>query len=65
VVASFAGVPNDDKLRYRVGQITYAFGKPEWDLGNRGVRCYIWMEGKTFTRSLKGAGTAGLPINYA
>ncbi|MDT5038079.1 MAG: hypothetical protein QOE03_3264 [Micromonosporaceae bacterium] len=63
VVASFAGVPNDDKLRYRVGQITFGFGKGDWDLGNRGVRCYIWMDGKNLTRSLKGAGTGALPIN--
>jgi hypothetical protein len=65
VIASFTGIPNDDKLRYRVGQITYGFGKADWDVGNRGVRCYIWMDSKTFTKSLKGAGTAGLPINFA
>jgi hypothetical protein len=65
VIATFAGIPNDDKLRYRVGQITYGFGKADWDLGNRGVRCYIWMDTKTLTKSLKGAGVAGLPINYA
>jgi hypothetical protein len=65
VVASFAGIADDDKFRYRVGQITYGFGKADWDLGNRGVRCYIWMEGKSFTRSLKGTGPNGLPINYA
>jgi hypothetical protein len=64
VIASFAGIPNDDNLRYRVGLITYSFGKAEWDLGNRGVHCFIWMGNKTFTKSLKGAGTADLPINY-
>jgi hypothetical protein len=63
VIASFTGVPNDDRVRYRVGQITYGFGKAEWDLGNRGARCYIWMENKNFTRSLKGAGVGLLPIN--
>jgi hypothetical protein len=65
VVAGYTGVPNDDKFRYRVGQIAYGFGKPAWDLGNRGVRCYLWMNGKTYTRSLKGAGPSGLPINFA
>jgi hypothetical protein len=63
VIASFTGVPNDDKLRYRVGQITYGFGKQAWDLGNRGARCYIWMENKNFTSSLKGVGVGSLPIN--
>jgi hypothetical protein len=65
VVAAYTGIPNDDKFRYRVGQIAYGFGKPAWDLGNRGVRCYLWMNGKTYTKSLKGAGPAGLPINFA
>jgi hypothetical protein len=65
VIASFAGIPNDDKIRYRVGQITYGFGKGDWDIGNRGVRCYIWMDSKSFTKSLRGVGTGGLPINYA
>jgi hypothetical protein len=63
VIASFTGVPNDDKVRYRVGQITFGFGKRDWDLGNRGARCYIWMENKNFTTSLKGAGVGPLPIN--
>jgi hypothetical protein len=65
VIASFAHIPNDDKFRYRVGQVTYGFGKADWDLGNRGVRCYVWMDNKTFTKSLRGVGTGGLPINYA
>jgi hypothetical protein len=65
VVADFTGVPNDDKVRYRIGQITFGFGKAAWDMGNRGSRCYLWMNDKTYTKSLKGAGTNGLPINYA
>jgi hypothetical protein len=65
VIASFAHIPNDDKFRYRVGQVTYGFGKADWDLGNRGVRCYVWMDNKAFTKSLRGVGTGGLPINYA
>lgn len=63
VIASFAGVPNDGNFQYRTGYISSAFGKEQWELGNRGVRCFIWP-GKTISRSLKGAGTAGLPINY-
>nr|WP_240939915.1 septum formation family protein [Planosporangium flavigriseum] len=63
VIAAYTGVPNDDKVRYRVGQITYGFGKADWDLGNRGARCYIWMQNKNFTTSLKGAGVGALPIN--
>jgi len=62
VVASFAGVPNDGNVQYRTGFISGPFGKPDWEQGNRGVRCYIWP-GKSLSSSLKGAGTGGLPIN--
>jgi hypothetical protein len=63
IVAAFAGVPNDANFQYRTGQVATPFSKPSWELGNRGVRCYIWT-GKNVNKSLKGAGTAGLPINY-
>ncbi|MGC9668185.1 septum formation family protein [Planosporangium sp. 12N6] len=65
VIASFTGLPVDDRLRYRVGQIAYAFGRADWELGNRGARCYLWVDNKTFTTSLKGAGAAALPVNAA
>jgi hypothetical protein len=63
VVATFAGIPNDSNFTYRTGQVATPFNKASWELGNRGVRCYIWLN-KNVTKSLKGAGTAGLPINY-
>nr|WP_277349852.1 septum formation family protein [Planosporangium thailandense] len=65
VIASYTGVPNDGMVRYRTGQITFGFGKADWDLGNRGARCYLWLDNKSLTRSLKGAGTRGLPVNTA
>jgi hypothetical protein len=65
VVAAFAGIPNDADFRTRTGQVATPFTKADWELGNRGVRCWIWNGTKTFTGSLKGVGTTGLPINYA
>jgi hypothetical protein len=59
-VATFAGVPNDADLRYRVGWISFAFGEVEWALGNRGVRCYAYKSAGR-TGSMKGIGPAGLP----
>jgi hypothetical protein len=64
IVAAFAGIPDDSNFRYRTGQIASGFTKSDWELGNRGVRCYIWP-GKNVTSSLKGVGPNGLPINYA
>ena len=64
VTAAYLGIPNDSNLQYRVGQITFPFGKEDWELGNRGVRCYLWITSRVLTKSGKGAGTAGFPINY-
>lgn len=64
VVATFAAIPNDSNFQYRTGQVASPFSKAAWELGNRGVRCFIWTP-KNVSNSLKGAGPGGLPINYA
>jgi hypothetical protein len=63
VVGTYANIPNDANFTYRTGQVATPFNKASWELGNRGVRCYIWLN-KNVTTSLKGAGQNGLPINY-
>ncbi len=63
VVSAYAGIPNDANFTYRTGQVATPFNKAAWELGNRGVRCYIWLN-KNVSKSLKGVGTDGLPINY-
>jgi hypothetical protein len=63
VVSAYAGIPNDTNFTYRTGQVAIPFTKASWEQGNRGVRCYIWLN-KNVSKSLKGAGTGGLPINY-
>lgn len=61
-VAAFVGVPEDNNLRSRTGVVTAPAARDDWRAGDRGVRCYLWVEGGQFTRSLKGAGPAGLPV---
>jgi Septum formation len=61
VIARFAKVPNDGSIDERVGSIYYYPSESEWKAGNRGVQCFLWVEDRTLTRSLKGAGPAGLP----
>jgi hypothetical protein len=63
VIASYTNVPNDADIRYRVGSIYYYPRKEEWETGNRGVQCFLWLSNREVSKSLKGAGTAGLPIN--
>ncbi len=63
VIASFAKVPNDGDIKYRVGSIYYSPHKDDWEAGDRSVLCFLWISDRDLTRSLKGAGTKGLPIN--
>lgn len=61
-IAAYAGVPEDRNLRSRTGVVTVPAVRDDWRAGDRGVRCYLWVDGGRFTRSLKGAGPAGLPV---
>jgi hypothetical protein len=58
VVAKFTKVPNDSMLQYRIGTIFY---EPDWNVGDRGVRCFIWSDDKDLKRSMRGAGPKALP----
>ena len=60
VIATFANLPNDGNFKFRTGMIITPYSQDEWEQGNRGVRCHMWLE-KNVTRSMKGAGPAVLP----
>ncbi|WP_089157630.1 septum formation family protein [Micromonospora sp. NBS 11-29] len=62
VVARWAGVPADSTLRYRSGVVVRPPGAGRWAVGDRGVRCYLWLSDRTVTASLKGAGPGKLPV---
>ncbi|MCG5458428.1 septum formation family protein [Micromonospora sp. PSH03] len=62
VLARYAGVPDDTKLRFRSGVVVRPPGAGRWKVGDRGVRCYLWLSDRTVAASLKGAGPAGLPV---
>ncbi|WBB66817.1 septum formation family protein [Micromonospora sp. WMMD812] len=63
VIAHYAKLPVDGRLRYRTGT-TYRFPSGEaWARGDRGVRCYFWSGGRPMTRSVAGGGPAVLPVN--
>ncbi|MFY1689370.1 septum formation family protein [Plantactinospora sp. WMMB782] len=61
VAARFVGV-SQSTVRFRTGVVTLPGGRNDWTAGNRGVRCYLWVSDGAFTRSLKGAGSTGLPV---
>ncbi|MEV0130437.1 septum formation family protein [Dactylosporangium sp. NPDC050688] len=64
VVAAYVAVPDDANFRSRTGLVTMPYDKTAWELGNRGVRCFVWPP-KPVSASLHGAGTKGLPITVA
>jgi hypothetical protein len=62
LIAAFAAVPNNADLPYRAGSIFYPPSQREWEEGDRGVRCFLWSDDRKLTRSVRGAGPAGLPV---
>ncbi|MDG4824478.1 septum formation family protein [Asanoa sp. WMMD1127] len=62
-VATYAKLPKDGNLAFRTGTIYYYPTAAEWDQGNRGVKCFSWDSGRTYTRSIKNGGTSLLPVN--
>ncbi|MEU7945187.1 septum formation family protein [Micromonospora taraxaci] len=61
-LSRYVGVPDDADLRFRSGVVVRPPGAGRWKVGDRGVRCYLWLSNRTVTASLKGAGPAGLPV---
>ncbi|MET8085749.1 septum formation family protein [Micromonospora sp. NPDC005237] len=62
VTAKYAKVPDNSQLDFRAGTIYYQPYEQEWRNGNRGVQCFLWISDRDLTRSLKNAGTKGLPV---
>lgn len=60
LIAEYAEVPRSD-VEYRTGYILYAPLEEEWLTGNRGVQCFLYVSGRSLTRSMRDAGKAGLP----
>ncbi|HEX5741732.1 MAG TPA: septum formation family protein [Pilimelia sp.] len=61
VVAGYVKVPNNADLRYRTGTVAVPHTEEDWAGGNRGVRCYLYVNDGRFTSSLRNAGVRGLP----
>ncbi|GIF07782.1 septum formation family protein [Actinoplanes siamensis] len=64
VVAAYTGVPDDKDLEFRTGVISLPGNADVWIQGDRGVRCYLWLDGAQLTTSLRGKGTKALPVQY-
>jgi hypothetical protein len=62
VIAKYVRVPDDGSISYRSGVYASPFFEADWKAGNRGVRCFLWLDERMVSRSLKGAGVKGLPF---
>jgi len=64
VIAAYVGVPADKDIKFRTGVVSLPGGEDQWQIGNRGVRCYLWISDRTLTASVKGGGAKALPIQF-
>lgn len=62
VIAKYTSVPDDSDVQFRSGWISYNPTQDEWRQGERGVRCFLWLNDEQLTHSLKDVGPAELPI---
>jgi hypothetical protein len=62
-VAEYVDVPVDGNLQFRTGAIATWMDEVDWDNGDRGFRCHLFLHDEELTESLEGAGTSGLPIH--
>ncbi len=61
-IGRYVGVPLDKKLVLRADVVPVFAQAPDWKAGDRGVRCYLYLNDRELTGSLKGKGDTGLPV---
>jgi len=64
VIAKFAAVPDDKDLPSRTGWLGFPPGETMWQLGDRSVQCFLWLNGEKMTGSYRDAGPAKLRLHY-
>ncbi|MFE0593598.1 septum formation family protein [Micromonospora echinospora] len=62
LIAAYTKVPDDGDLEYRTGWLYYHPDEQQWRDGNRGVQCFLWLNERGLTRSVRGGGTRALPV---
>jgi hypothetical protein len=63
-IARFTGIPDDGNVQYRVGWLGFPPDDAAWRLGDRAIRCFLWLNGEPMTGSYRDAGTKKLKIQY-
>lgn len=63
-IARFAGLRNDSSLPSRIGWLGFPPDDTAWQMGDRAVRCFLWLNGEKMKGSYRGAGPGKLKIHY-
>ncbi|MGX6601224.1 septum formation family protein [Micromonosporaceae bacterium Da 78-11] len=64
-IARFAAVPDDGNLPSRTGWLGFPPSESMWQLGDRSVQCFLWLDGEEMTSSYRRAGPRKLKIHYS
>jgi hypothetical protein len=64
-IAKFTGLPDDNSLESRIGWLGFPPDDTAWEMGDRAVRCFLWLNGEKMTGSYRNAGPAKLKIHYS
>ncbi|GAA1880158.1 septum formation family protein [Asanoa iriomotensis] len=62
-IAAYVDVPYQPGFNARTGYVPVLADKATWTLGDRGVRCFLWVRFRPLTASAKGVGEQGFPPN--
>jgi Septum formation len=63
-IATFTGLRDDSTLQSRVGWLGFPPDDTAWSMGDRAIRCFLWLDGEKMTGSYRNAGPARLKIHY-
>lgn len=63
-IAKFTGLRDDGDLPSRIGWLGFPPDDTAWKLGDRAIRCFLWLDGEKMTGSYRNAGPGKLKIHY-
>ena len=64
-IARFTALKDDGTLPSRVGWLGFPPDDTAWTMGDRAIRCFLWLNGERMTGSYRNAGPGKLKIHYA
>lgn len=62
-IAAYVKMRYEPGFQARTGYIPVLADKSTWAMGDRGVRCFLWIRFRPLTASVKGVGEKGFPAN--